>query len=140
MLALASRYGDQIERYLAVFPPERFLFLDFRVLTADPAATVRQTCAFLGIDPPALDLSGAEAEKHPAYRLTPAGQAIHRLRKSLPWAAGALRAVLPGRLTGFLREKVAKAPAEIVLTHEAEAAALFAEDRARVLALTGLAI
>ncbi|SNR66627.1 sulfotransferase [Paracoccus sediminis] len=138
MLGLISRYGDQIERYLAVFPRDRFLFLDFRDLTADPGLTVRRVCDFLGAAQPDLRLSAAEEDKHPAYRLTPVGQAVHRLRKALPGLAGTLQRNLPRPLERYLSHRVARAPASIALTHQAEAAALFRADLDRVEALTGL--
>lgn len=138
MLELISRYADQIERYLEVFPRDRFLFLDFRDLTADPVATVQRVCDFLGATRPDLQLAAAEEDKHQAYRLTPAGLAMHRLRKSLPGAVNLVRRGLPGPLERYLLGRIARAPAHIVLTHQAEAAALFREDLDRVEALTGL--
>lgn len=138
MLALASRYADQIERYFAVFPRDRFLFLDFRDLTADPAGTVRKVCDFLGAAQPDLRLDTAEEDKHPAYRLTPAGLVLHRLRNGLPGLARLLQRGLPGPVERYLSRRVARAPARIVLTHQAEAAALFRADLDRVEVLTGL--
>lgn len=138
MLELISRYADQIDRYFAVFPRDRFLFLDFRDLTADPARTVRQVCDFLGAAQPELHLAAAEEDKHPAYRLTAAGLAVHRLRKTLPGLAGTLQRSLPRPLERYLSHRIARAPASIALTGQAEAAALFREDLDRVEALTGL--
>jgi Sulfotransferase domain. len=138
MLGLISRYADQIERYFEVFPRDRFLFLDFRDLTADPETTMQRICDFLGAARPDLQLAAAEEDKHQAYRLTPAGRALHRLRKSLPGAMKLLQRSLPRPLERHLRSRVARAPAHITLTHQAEAAALFREDLDRVETLTGL--
>ena len=49
-----------------------------------------------------------------------------------------LQHALPGPVERYLSRRVARAPARIVLTHQAEAAALFRADLDRVEALTGL--
>jgi hypothetical protein len=46
-----SRYMTQIELYLRHFPAERMLVVDQADLLADRRATLRQTFAFLGVDP-----------------------------------------------------------------------------------------
>lgn len=138
MLELISRYGDQIERYLEVFPRERFLFVDFRDLTANPALVVRRVCDFLGAAQPALQLDAAEEDRHPAHRLTAAGLLMLRARNTLPGVAGALQRNLPRPLTRWLSQHIMRAPSDIVVTHQAEAAELFREDLERVEQLTGL--
>lgn len=138
MLDLVSRYADQIERYFEVFPRERFLFLDFRDLTDHPGPTVRRICDFLGAAQPDLQLAAAEEARHGAYRMTSAGRALHRLRQAMPAVASLVRQGLPVPVERFLTQRIARAPAEIVLTHQAEAAALFRADLDRVEALTGL--
>ncbi len=140
MLRLISTYGAQIEQYLAVFPADRFLFLDFRELTQDPQNVVSRTCSFLGISDADIKLDAAESGKHGAHRLTKAGLAVHHLRQRFPALAQGLRAALPKSVETLLSSKIAKAPAALQFSDEAAAARLFEEDRARVKALTGLEI
>jgi len=52
----SSDYMMQIERYLPVYPRERFLFLRMDDLVREPAATMAAVCRFLGIDD-SLDLT-----------------------------------------------------------------------------------
>lgn len=46
-----SLYASQLEHYLRVFPPERFLVVDQAELLADRDAALRQVFAFLGVEP-----------------------------------------------------------------------------------------
>lgn len=50
-----GRYADQIERYLRLFPKERFCFLLTEDLQADTHAAVAKVLAFLGLDADAID-------------------------------------------------------------------------------------
>lgn len=42
-------YADQLQRWLCLFPRERFLILKSEDFYADPAAVLKQTLAFLGV-------------------------------------------------------------------------------------------
>lgn len=44
-----SRYAEQLERWFAVYPRERFLFLDFDEVAADPAGALARVHAHLGL-------------------------------------------------------------------------------------------
>src|SRR4051794_16799101 len=46
-----SRYAEQLQRYLAVFPRDRLLVLSYDVLVRDPATALRQVCELVGVDP-----------------------------------------------------------------------------------------
>jgi len=46
-----SRYAEQLERWLALFPREQFLFLKAEELSEDPQQTLVTTYAFLGLPP-----------------------------------------------------------------------------------------
>lgn len=140
MLVLAGRYADQIERYLEVFPRERFLFLDFRDLIQNPDAVLGRVCEFLQIAPPALNQQTLKTEKNAAYQLSTAGRLLRRSRRFLPGLTRTARRVLPEPVQRVLLDKVLRKPSEIVFHDEEAAALLFAEDRARVEALTGLKI
>ena len=45
-----SRYAQQLQQYLRVFPRERILIQVFEDLVADPKARVREACRFLEVD------------------------------------------------------------------------------------------
>lgn len=140
MLVVASRYADQIERYFEVFPRDRFLFLDFRRLTRETATVLDEICRFLGLDPGGITLEEATRARHSAYRVTSAGRVLRRGMAMAPGLARTARAIVPEGLKTRLLDPVTKAPSEIAFHDEEAAAAVFAEDRARVEALTGLRI
>jgi hypothetical protein len=140
MLVVASRYADQIERYLEVFSRDRFLFLDFARVTCDTAGVLDDVCRFLGISAEGITLEAADRAKHSAYRMTPVGRLVRGAQRAMPGAARTLRAAVPYGLKARVLDPVMKASAEIVFHDEADAVALFAEDRARVEALTDLRI
>ncbi len=56
-----GRYAEQLERWFAVFPRDRFLILSSEQFFADPAAAVRQVVEFLGLPDRPL----------PAFRVPP---------------------------------------------------------------------
>jgi hypothetical protein len=139
MLVIGSRYADQIERYFEVFRPERFLFLDFRRLTKDTAAVLDEVCDFLGLSPVgsrwrtrpcqalglSCDLGGACPAPGHGYGAGPcAGGEVHRARgpQDAAHRSGDQSAQRGRRFTMSARRQV------------------FAEDLARVEALTGLRI
>jgi hypothetical protein len=140
MLVIASRYADQIERYFEVFPPERFLFLDFRRLTKETAAVLDEVCDFLGLSLGGITLQDANRAKHSAYRITHAGRLLRRGMDMAPGLARAAKSIVPAGLKTRLVDPMTKAPSEIVFHDEALAAEFFVEDLARVEALTGLRI
>lgn len=47
---VAGRYGTNLQRYLAVFPPSRIHIAWHQDYVSDPAATVRRVFEFLGVD------------------------------------------------------------------------------------------
>jgi hypothetical protein len=137
MLVLAGRYADQIERYLEVFPVDRFLFLDFAELTRDPQAVLARCCDFVGIPSEGLAAQTTQRNQHSALRLTAPG----RWLKQSQTARRIVRGVLPNRkLRGEIVYRLLSRPSEIEFTDVAAAEDLFAEDRARVAALTGIEI
>lgn len=138
MLVIASRYADQIERYFEVFPPERFLFLDFRRLTKETATVLDEVCDFLGLARGGITLEAASRARHSAYRVTPAGRLLRRGMDLAPGLARAAKSMVPSGLKTRLLDPVTKAPSEITFHDEEAAATVFAEDLVRVEALTGL--
>ena len=73
-----GRYAEQLERWFALFPRERFLVLRFEELARDPLAALNATLAFLGL-PPATSVS-LEARNTRRYPPMPEATAA-RLRE-----------------------------------------------------------
>lgn len=140
MLAVASRYAEQIERWLAEVPRERFLFLDFKRVTKDTQAVLEEVCAFLGITSEGITLEDAERGKHGAYRVTGAGKVVRGALDTVPGLVRLARSVVPAGVKSALVDPLTKASSEIVFHDEDAAAELFAEDRARVFELTGIRV
>ncbi len=71
-----SLYHARINEYLAVFPRQQLLLLEFEQLKHDPLAIARQAAAFLGCEPDVLP----EPERHQSnsgFVYSPAGQLLH---------------------------------------------------------------
>ena len=49
--AARGRYAEQLERWFAAFPRERFLVLESDALREDPASAFADVCRFLGLSP-----------------------------------------------------------------------------------------
>lgn len=64
-----GRYAEQLERYLALFPPERILVLQSEALNADPDTELRRVWDFLGL--PAVRLPELPREKVGTYDAMP---------------------------------------------------------------------
>jgi len=141
MLRLVSVYSAQIERYLEVFAPDAFLFLDFKELTSDPASAVAKTCAFLDLDPSQIDIdSGRDSDRHGAYQLTRTGRMIQKVKQTLPGPANMLRKILPSSIKETVIAPNTRKPADIRF-HDLEAAAdLFTAERDAVRRLTGISL
>lgn len=141
MIELASRYADQIDRYLEVFDIDRFLFIDFKDLTSNPAAVAARAAVHLGIDaPPPPSADREEGAKHRAHQATALGRMTKKLRKKVPAVEAGLRRILPRSVESAAASLLLKKDLELELTGLEEAAVRFSDDRARVKALTGLTI
>jgi hypothetical protein len=90
-----GRYATQLERYLAVFPPERILVIDHDDLVAERHATMRRAFRFLGVEEGFVSPRFAEVSNAAAARYHPgrAGAVLYRsrlaerIRLSLPRGA-----------------------------------------------------
>ena len=137
MLELVGRYADQIERYLAVFPAEQFLFLRFEDLTLRAPEVLTRLARFLDLDETPLLEEGHGEETHAAHGLSLAG----RLAKRMPVVKQAVRRRLPPAVRGRIADLVLRRPApKVAFTNQEAAAERFAGDRRRVMELTGLAV
>jgi Sulfotransferase domain len=61
-----GRYAEQLERWFAVYPRERFLIIESGEFFDDPACAVSQVVAFLGLPPHRLDNYRNETSRHPS--------------------------------------------------------------------------
>jgi hypothetical protein len=92
-----SRYAEQLERYLVVFPRERLLVLSYDVLVRDPATALRQVCELLDVDPSfAFDTSVAYNPS--SGTSSPFGRIDRALRPAFPYLKRALPSGIAGRL------------------------------------------
>jgi Sulfotransferase family len=98
-----SRYAEQLQRYLAVFPRERLLVLSYDDLVRDPATALRQICELVSVDPSfVFDTS---------VRYNPssgASSAFGRLDRALRPAFPYLKRMLPGAVAGRLAARRAR--------------------------------
>ena len=61
-----GRYGEQLEYLFSLFPREQVLVLRYRLLVDDPAGTLDQICAFLGVEPGLLtEIPRQNVTSHP---------------------------------------------------------------------------
>lgn len=76
--AEVSLYRQQIALYLAHFPRDRFLFMDFAELATNPVAVARCCIAFAGLDPgrAALEL---DTPKNASFQFNGLGRAAFAL-------------------------------------------------------------
>ena len=132
-----ARYADQLERWLAVFPPEHVHVIVFEEFVADPGSKFRQLLEFLQVEPTyrPSDFKARNSRhritQNPvsrALRSRPAAWARHR---ALPSIVGPRRAARIGRTIGsssLMREDVAGEPLdsslrarlELELSHDIE--------------------
>lgn len=114
-----ARYGDQLERWLAVFPREQVRVIVFEDFIASPVDEFQKLLEFLGVEPSYRPSDfGARNARHrinkgalsKALRSRPAAWARYR---ALPSLVGARRAARIGRTIGsssLIREESASQP------------------------------
>lgn len=137
---LSSRYDLQIERYLAVFAPERFRFMVFDRYYADVPGEYAAVCRWLGLDdshrPDEQRIRGATNKKVSRASRFPA---LNRFVRSSATARRLVKSILPHsrqlQLTRALSREVPRE--EIGPEVRARLTSLFAESIARTEALIG---
>ncbi len=86
-----GRYGEQLEYLFSLFPGEQVLVLRYRRLVDDPAGTMDQICAFLGVAPGLLtEIPRQNVTSHPEPTLS------HRAVSLAQRAGSAAGARVPG--------------------------------------------
>lgn len=92
-----SRYAEQLQRYLDVFPRERLLVLSYDVLVREPATVLRQVCKLLGVDP-AFEFDTTVRYNPSSGASSPFGRIDRALRPAFPYLKRALPSGVAGRL------------------------------------------
>lgn len=64
----SGQYGEQVARYLEMFPRDRFHFLKFEDLLTDPLSELEGICSFLSIDPELLTADFQQVNQSRAVR------------------------------------------------------------------------
>lgn len=75
----SSRYYAQLQQFLAVFPREQLLILDFAALVRDPQSVMDQVTDFIGVDRLAV---GGIATKNDAASIASMPKGLQRLWRS----------------------------------------------------------
>ena len=128
-----SRYRRQIEPFLAHFPLDRFLFVDFRELSDDPVGVARRCIAFAGLDPDAaaLDLG---APKNAAFQFNGIGRMFFTLfpdERAASRFVGFVKGMTPPAVHRLAKGAMTRAPDRIDEAERRWLAGLFeAENRA----------
>jgi len=92
-----SRYAEQLQRYLGVFPRERLLVLSYDSLVRDPATALKQVCELVGVD--ASFVFDTSVRYNPSNGATSTFWRIDRaLRPAFPYLKRALPSGVAGRL------------------------------------------
>jgi hypothetical protein len=96
-----GRFKDQVERYLAAFPPEQLLVIQFRDWTTDPRTTYLEILDFLGLEddgrtdfPPVNQGTTYRSRNLARLIIRPPGlvQRVARLIRKLPFGGHLYRA------------------------------------------------
>ncbi len=86
-----GRYGEQLAHAFTLFPREQVLVLRYRKLIEEPAATLDQICAFLGVEPGLVaEIPRENVTAHPERTLA------HRAVAAAMRASDAAGRLLPG--------------------------------------------
>lgn len=105
-----GRYGEQLQRLLAVFPREQVLVFRYRALVENPASVLDRVCAFLGVPRGVLTELPREnvtAHPEPTWRHRAVARTLragHAVTASLPGQAGS---TLLDRLERVLQQDAA---------------------------------
>ena len=98
-----SRYAEQLQRYLQVFPRDRLLVLSYDDLVREPSTALRRVCELVGVD--------ASFGFDTSVRYNPSGGEASwfgRIDRTLRPAFPYLKRVLPGRVAGALAARRAR--------------------------------
>lgn len=100
--AALGEYSAQIDRFLAVFPRDQILFLEYEALQSDPKTCWDQICAHLGLEPRSITLSERVNATHD-LRSVPGRPGISRILKHPGGLQKAVKKMIPPQLRTLLR-------------------------------------
>ena len=101
-----GRYGEQLEYVFSLFPREQVRVLRYRRLVDDPAGTLDQICAFLGVQPGLLtEIPRQNVTSHPEPTLSHRAVSLAQRAGSAvgSWVPGLTAATLTGPLERYLQ-------------------------------------
>ncbi|MHA3977457.1 sulfotransferase [Halovulum sp. GXIMD14794] len=138
--ATHGHYASQIERYLAVFPRDQILFLDYRDLQTDPGDCWQRILTHLGLEQRRLDRNDRVNATAGLARVSRRPWLSHRLRHP-----GAVQSRLKSMVPPAVRSKLRQAlegrgrPAPVLRAETRQALAdRYRGERSRIEAQTGL--
>ncbi len=130
-------YAEALERWIGHFGRDQVRVFLYEDLVADPRAVVRETFAFLGVDPdfpPPL-------ERRLNVTTVPRHRSILRIAKEQSPVKSALKRVLPAGARGRVKDRVTAwnttAPPALPADLRARLVTLYADDIARTAAIIG---
>lgn len=134
-----SSYAAQMDPWLACFPREQILFLQFEALIGDPGPVLAQVADFLGIMDiwPASEAIAANSSDSLA-RLPPWLFALRKMRAA-GWIKRLLSAEMRGRLKGMVTGRTGRTAPDLPPEVLAHIGAALLADRARFVGISGLA-
>lgn len=134
-----SRYHQQIALYLAHFSRDRFLFIDFAELTADPLGVARRCIAFAGLNPDAAALDLGEP-KNAAFQFNGLGRLFFNLFPDERLASrfvGAVKGMTPAVLHRAAKSMMTKEPDRIAEADRAWLTGMFAGENQAMESIAG---
>ena len=95
-----SAYSEHLQRYLALFPRDRFLFLTFEQVTKEQEITIRQVWDFLELPAHNAPEKEVHANKTLEYKSEGIGEAILAIKERIR----PFKRILPERLLRRVRD------------------------------------
>lgn len=135
-----SRYHRQFALYAAVFPRERFLFIEFGELTRDPVQVARRCIEFAGQDSGKVTLRLAEP-KNAAFQFNGLGRQFFNLfpdERAASRFVGTAKGMLPPVMHRMLKSAMTKQPDAVPEADRRWLAQQFSGDNQAMETLTGL--
>lgn len=128
-----SKYAEQLHHYLAYFPKDNVLVVEFEELIKDPSKVVNQCLSFMGL--PEKENVELGLHKNKSFQLTGVlgfiNQKLFRVKPVLK----AIRKLMPDALVGYLGNKVTAKVPTITEGEQQYIAQYFDDEIARVKAL-----
>lgn len=135
-----SRYYRQFAPYAAMFPRERFLFIEFSELIRDPVQVARQCIEFAGLDAGSVTLRLAEP-KNAAFQFNGLGRSLFNLfpdERAASRFVGAVKGMLPPIMHRLAKSAMTKPPDAVPAADRRWLAQQFSGDNQAMEILTGL--